>query len=156
MSPRRKRVTARSHSASARGADALRRSLALVLAATVSFATPFAATLVYAQDAAQMAIPGKPGAPAQGFADLAERLLPAGDTISTTRPTRPDPNPPQPQQRRGPDVPQSPPGSPFEDFFRDFFDRQQNQQGQGQNRTPDAPPRRAQSLGSGFVIDPSG
>ena len=45
-------------------------------------------------------------------------------------------------------MPQFPPGSPFEEFFKDFFDRQ--------GRQPDAPPRRAQSLGSGFIIDPSG
>jgi serine protease Do len=46
-------------------------------------------------------------------------------------------------------VPQFPPGSPFEEFFKDFFDRQ--------GRGPDQPQqRRGQSLGSGFVIDPSG
>ncbi|MCL6646118.1 MAG: DegQ family serine endoprotease, partial [Dehalococcoidia bacterium] len=38
---------------------------------------------------------------------------------------------------------------PFEEFFEEFF---RNQQGQGQNR----PSRRVSSLGSGFVIDPSG
>ena len=46
--------------------------------------------------------------------------------------------------------PQAPPGSPFEDFFRDFFDRQQREGG------PQIPPRRAQSLGSGFIIDKAG
>ncbi len=46
----------------------------------------------------------------------------------------------------GPDRPQFPPGSPFEEFFKDFFDRQQPNEG----------PRKATSLGSGFVIDPSG
>ena len=89
--------------------------------------------------------------PLPSFADLAERLLPAVVNISTTQTLRADRGPQQPgdpqQRRRGPDIPQFPPGSPFEEFFRDFFDRQ--------NR-PDLPPRRAQSLGSGFIIDPSG
>jgi serine protease Do len=43
-------------------------------------------------------------------------------------------------------MPQLPPGSPFEDFFKEFFDR---------NR-PEGAPRRATSLGSGFIIDSSG
>ncbi len=90
------------------------------------------------------------------FADLAERLLPAVVSIqvTTTQTAAAGPGqqrPPQgqtPQQRR-PDVPQFPPGSPFEEFFKDFFDRQ--------GRGPDQPQqRRGQSLGSGFVIDPTG
>ncbi|HEV7372658.1 MAG TPA: DegQ family serine endoprotease [Arenibaculum sp.] len=84
---------------------------------------------------------GRTNAP-DSFADLAERLLPAVVNISTTQ------NIPE---RRGegamPDLPQFPPGSPFEEFFRDFFERQ----GPG----PDAP-RRSTSLGSGFIIDPTG
>ena len=48
-------------------------------------------------------------------------------------------------------MPNFPPGSPFEEFFKDFFNR--NRGGQG---TPDAAPRHATSLGSGFIIDPSG
>ncbi len=74
-----------------------------------------------------------------GFADLAEKLLPAVVNISTT----------QTVKRSGPDsmLPRFPPGSPFEEFFKDFLERQQKR---------DAPPRRATSLGSGFVIDPSG
>ena len=131
------------------------RALGLALAAGIALAAPLAPTSLYAQDAG---IPGKPGAPATGFADLAERLLPAVVNISTSQTIRADRNAPQgqqqQQQRRAPDAPQTPP-TPFDDFFRDFFDRQQNQ-GQGQGRTPDAPPRRAQSLGSGFIIDAAG
>jgi serine protease Do len=70
----------------------------------------------------------------QSFADLADRLQPAVVNIST-------------RQRMGdvgPELPDVPEGSPFEDLFRDFFER--NQQG----------PRTQNSLGSGFVIDPSG
>ena len=50
-----------------------------------------------------------------------------------------------------------PPGSPFEQFFKDFLNRnrQGGRGGQGGDATP-PPPRRMQSLGSGFIIDPSG
>jgi serine protease Do len=88
----------------------------------------------------------------ESFADLAEKLLPAVVNIATTQTIkqadqrggdqRSDRN------RRGPDVPQFPPGSPFEDFFKDFFDRQQRDNPQQ--------PRRATSLGSGFIIDAAG
>lgn len=71
------------------------------------------------------------------FADLAERLLPAVVNVSTTQSVK---------SERMPEMPQFPPGSPFEEFFKEFFDR---------NR-PDMPPRRATSLGSGFIIDSSG
>ncbi len=73
-----------------------------------------------------------------GFADLAEKLLPAVVNISTTQTTK--------KREGGPEIPQFPPGSPFEEFFKDFFDR---------NR-PDSAPRKSTSLGSGFIIDPSG
>ncbi|MBI5165246.1 MAG: DegQ family serine endoprotease [Magnetospirillum sp.] len=73
------------------------------------------------------------------FADLAEKLLPSVVNVSTTQTIR---NP-----ERVPEMPQFPPGSPFEDFFKEFFDRQMR---------PDAHPRRATSLGSGFIIDASG
>lgn len=68
------------------------------------------------------------------FADLAERLSPAVVNISTR----------QSVGRAGPEMPDLPPGAPFQDLFRDFFER--NQRG----------PRSVSSLGSGFVIDPSG
>ncbi len=89
-----------------------------------------------------------PGAPSS-FAPLAQRLLPAVVNIQTTQAAG--------QARAGrdaPEVPQAPPGSPFEEFFRDFLERNRPQ-GPGQPNRPQ-PPRRAQSLGSGFIIDPSG
>ena len=82
-----------------------------------------------------------------GFADLAERLLPSVVNISTTQTVRQERSERGERPRRGPEIPQVPPGSPFEEFFRDFFER---------NQRPDAPPRRAQSLGSGFIIDATG
>ncbi len=67
------------------------------------------------------------------FADLAERLSPAVVNISTSTVIKDD---------NGPSLPRFPEGSPFEDFFKEFEDRGQS--------------RRAQSLGSGFIIDASG
>ena len=80
------------------------------------------------------------------FADLAAKLLPAVVNISTTQTIKADKDHPT-----GPDMPQFPPGSPFEEFFKDFLNR--NHGGEG---TPQALPRHATSLGSGFIIDPSG
>jgi serine protease Do len=80
------------------------------------------------------------------FADLAEKLTPAVVNISTTQKVK---------APRGGEVPmpQFPPGSPFEEFFKDFFERQRpgDDEGESQRST-----RRVSSLGSGFVIDPSG
>jgi len=67
------------------------------------------------------------------FANLAERLSPAVVNISTSTVIKDD---------NGPSLPRFPEGSPFEDFFKEFEDRGQS--------------RRAQSLGSGFIIDASG
>ncbi len=86
------------------------------------------------------------------FAPLARQLLPAVVNISTTqavqaRPGRPD----------APEMPQAPPGSPFEEFFRDFFNRNRPPgQGEGPQTPQQRPPRRGQSLGSGFIIDAAG
>ena len=60
-------------------------------------------------------------------------------------------------EARGRALPQLPPGTPFEDLFEEFF----NRRGQGGQGGPggqgDSPrQRRSNSLGSGFVIDPSG
>ncbi len=96
--------------------------------------------------------------PAESFADLAEKLLPAVVNISTVQTAKADAAPTPgapgaPGQRRGPDVPRFPPGSPFEEFFKEFFDRQQRGEGGGR---PDSAPRRSSSLGSGFIVDASG
>jgi serine protease Do len=72
------------------------------------------------------------------FADLAEKLSPAVVNVSTTQAKGG-------QQQSGPDRnrPRTPPGGSLEDLFRDFLERQ-------------GPPRKVTSLGSGFIIDPSG
>ena len=78
------------------------------------------------------------------FADIVEKIEPAVVNISTTK-ALPTGGPGG--EERFP-FPQPPPGSPFEDFFREFFDRDRSPEQQA--------PRRASSLGSGFVIDPEG
>ena len=80
-----------------------------------------------------------------GIADVAERVIDAVVNISTS----------QTVDARGPQTtPQLPPGSPFEEFFEEFF---KNRRGPGDNnQAPNRTPRRVNSLGSGFVIDPSG
>ena len=74
------------------------------------------------------------------FADLAEKLSPAVVNIATTQTLQ--------QSNDGLQLPEFPPGSPFEELFKDFLEKN----GQGAN----SPPRKITSLGSGFVIDPSG
>lgn len=95
------------------------------------------------------------GAP-ESFADLAAKLAPAVVNISTAT---------KGQARAGaPDMPNLPPGSPFEQFFKDFMERNRppgerpSPRGEGPSRPerPEAPERRSQSLGSGFIIDASG
>jgi serine protease Do len=74
-----------------------------------------------------------------GFADLAEKLLPAVVNISTTQTIT--------SREDMPDLPpdlQLPPGSPFEEFFKDFMEKHKGEK------------HKATSLGSGFIIDPSG
>jgi serine protease Do len=82
-----------------------------------------------------------------GFADLAEKLLPSVVNISTTQTVSPE------RRHEGPESgePKFPPGSPFEQFFKDFFDHNGERGG-----APELRPRKATSLGSGFVIDPAG
>jgi serine protease Do len=101
------------------------------------------------------------------IADVAETVIDAVVNISTSQRVEAQSRPGGPRQqdrrgeeRRGEDQgpgqsPQVPPGSPFEDFFKDFFENRRGPGGpggQGENRAP----RRTSSLGSGFVIDPSG
>ncbi|MDB5736306.1 MAG: serine protease, partial [Alphaproteobacteria bacterium] len=69
------------------------------------------------------------------FADLAARLLPTVVNIATSQTLK------VPAQSA---MPQLPPGSPLEDLFKNFLGPKQGQ------------PRHVTSLGSGFIIDPSG
>ena len=69
----------------------------------------------------------------QSFANLAEALSPSVVNISTTTII----------EDRKNNLPAFPPGSPFEEFFKQF-------------QEPNQGKRRAQSLGSGFIIDEKG
>ncbi|AHJ68686.1 DegQ family serine endoprotease [Granulibacter bethesdensis] len=113
----------------------------LALAAMIPLATglvPGGLPLYPAMDAQAREAPAS-------FADLAEKLLPGVVNISSTTTIARGPEGP------GPDMPQFPPGSPFEKFFRDFMNRHPLP-GQPHGGEEGAP-RRAQSLGSGFIVD---
>jgi serine protease Do len=110
-----------------------------------SGAIAVAAALLLAMPAALWPAAAKP-AP-DGFADLADKLLPSVVNISTTQTVKPE----KQHERSSPGRPQFPPGSPFEEFFKDFFNHDTPQSGK-----PEAKPRKATSLGSGFVIDGTG
>jgi len=74
----------------------------------------------------------------ESVAEVAAPLLDAVVNISTSQTVA---------GSRGIPVPDLPEGSPFQDFFDEFFDNAPE---------GESVPRRVQSLGSGFVIDPSG
>jgi len=73
-------------------------------------------------------------------ADTAERVIDAVVNISTSQTV---------EAQKGVQIPQLPPGSPFEEFFDEFFKKRGEEGGSGRSR-------KVSSLGSGFVIDPSG
>jgi serine protease Do len=81
------------------------------------------------------------------FADLAARLLPGVVNISSSQTVTADKGD---HPGAGPDVPLFPPGSPFEQFFKDFMEKNHRR------GADNSPPRKMQSLGSGFIIDPAG
>jgi serine protease Do len=117
---------------------------AAVLGVSLALVTP---SIPLIQPAAARSAP-------DSFADLAAKLLPAVVNVSSSQTLTAKNGGPGPGV--GPEMPMFPPGSPFEQFFKDFLNR--NRQGQGGNGGGDSQPapRRAQSLGSGFIIDPSG
>ena len=78
-----------------------------------------------------------------GIADVAEAVIDSVVNVSTK----------QTVDMGGGAMPQLPPGSPFEEFFEEFF---KNKRGQSDGNGDAPHPRRVNSLGSGFIIDPSG
>ncbi|AOF88416.1 DegQ family serine endoprotease [Sinorhizobium sp. RAC02] len=109
--------------------SAAHAALALAVSFSLTAGGPFAAPAV-----AQV----QPAGP-DSVADLAEGLLDAVVNISTSQNVKSDDKAP---------VPQVPEGSPFQDFFDEFF---KGDGGEGSNQG-----QTVNSLGSGFVIDPSG
>jgi serine protease Do len=101
---------------------------------------------------AEVALPTSPLV-IPGLGPLAKRLLPAVVNVSTSETIKPDPK----KKKPAPDDQQATPGSPFEEFFKDFMDRQgRGGKDQDSDRGGSAKPQKAEALGSGFVIDPSG
>ena len=113
------------------------------------------------------AVPAVHAAPApNSFADLAARLLPAVVNISTTQTIKSDKNDSGDDNDDNDDngggdngggqanpgnSPQAQPGTPFDQFFQDYLNKHLPHNGQQESL-----PRHATSLGSGFIIDPSG
>jgi serine protease Do len=100
-------------------------------------------------------LPVQPAATAtrgpDNIADVAEQVIDAVVNISTSQKVDP----------RVAELPDLPPGSPMEEFFNQFFKNHHGQGGPGGNGgqggdDSDQAPRRINSLGSGFIIDPSG
>jgi serine protease Do len=100
--------------------------LAIFAAAAIAWPTPASSASMRGPDA---------------ISDVAEAVIDAVVNISTKQTVDMSNNA----------MPQLPPGSPFEEFFDEFFKNRKGQGGQG-GQTP----RRVNSLGSGFIIDPSG
>src|SRR5215831_11126800 len=76
------------------------------------------------------------------IADVAEKVIDAVVNISTS----------QKVEARNTPMPQLPNDPQLDELFRDFF----NRRGQGDPQNRERGPRRVNSLGSGFIIDPSG
>ena len=101
-------------------------NVTVLLAKWLTVSLILALAALWSQQAAARAAP-------ESFADLAERLLPTVVNISTTQ-----------------NLPGNGQDQDFEEFFKDFFERRGGEPPEPNQR------RRSSSLGSGFVIDPSG
>src|SRR5437868_10152061 len=86
-----------------------------------------------------------------GIADIAEKVIDSVVNISTSQSV-------EAKGGAGRDaMPQLPPGSPFEEFFDDFFKNRRGGGPKNGDKSGDMqPPRKTNSLGSGFIIDASG
>ena len=88
-----------------------------------------------------LAVPSLARGP-EAIADVAEQVIEAVVNISTS----------QNVGARSGQQPQMPNDPQLDELFRDFF----NRRGQGEPKGERAPPRRVNSLGSGFIIDATG
>jgi serine protease Do len=115
-----------------------------MLGTLAQFARPIRQPALAVLAAAAMTLPAlATSAAARGpdtIADVAEKVIEAVVNISTS----------QKVETRNSPLPQLPNDPQLDELFRDFFNRRG--QGEPQNRGP----RRVSSLGSGFIIDPSG
>src|SRR5438876_500457 len=109
---------------------------------------PFLAAICLGAIGALVSVPALARGP-EGIADVAEKVIDAVVNISTS----------QTVEAKGDSkgaVPQLPPGSPFEEFFDDFFKNRRGGAPKGGERGEMQPPRKTNSLGSGFIIDEAG
>ncbi len=85
----------------------------------------------------------------ESLADLAAGVMDAVVNISASQLV---------EQKQAGAMPKLPPGTPFDDLFEEFFKRQLQGQNGGPGGAPGETPRarRSSSLGSGFIVDPSG
>ena len=98
-------------------------------------------TISSADTTPQATAPGLVAAAPSSFADLAAKVSPAVVNVSSTHVMT--------QEQGNGQMPfDFPEGSPFEQFFKQFQQQQQREQQKH--------PQKVHSLGSGFVIDPSG
>ncbi len=99
---------------------------------------------IVAVAAALFVLPARPAAARgpENIADVAEQVIDAVVNISTS----------QKVDARISGLPDLPPGSPMEEFFDEFFKHRHDQGGDDSDHAP----HRINSLGSGFIIDPSG
>jgi serine protease Do len=81
----------------------------------------------------------------ESLADLAEAVSDAVVNISATQTI---------DERHAGNAPELQPGTPFDDLFEEFFRR--HQQGGNDRQDQKRRERKSNSLGSGFVVDPSG
>jgi serine protease Do len=99
--------------------------------------------------AAAVLLPARPAPAASrgpdNIADVAEQVIDAVVNVSTS----------QKVEAHIENLPDVPPGSPMEEFFNQFFKNHRGGPG-GQGDGQDQMPHRVNSLGSGFIIDPSG
>ena len=104
--------------------------------------------LIAALSAAVFVLPARPAAARgpENIADVAEQVIDAVVNVSTS----------QKVDARVSGMPDLPPGSPMEEFFDEFFKKHRGQGGDNGGDDSDKAPHRVSSLGSGFIIDPSG
>jgi len=117
-----------------------------MLGTLVQFARQIRQPAVAAVAAAAIALPAlSTAAAARGpdtIADVSEKVIDAVVNVSTS----------QKVEARNSPMPQLPNDPQLDELFRDFF----NRRGQGDPQNRERGPRRVNSLGSGFIIDPSG
>src|ERR1700751_2328678 len=117
-----------------------------MLGTLVQFARQIRQPAVAAVTAAAIAVPALSTASAargpDTIADVSEKVIDAVVNISTS----------QKVEARNSPMPQLPNDPQLDELFRDFF----NRRGQGDPQNRERGPRRVNSLGSGFIIDPSG